>query len=251
MNKVVVVIPARYASSRLPGKMLVLLAGKPMIQWVWEGVSESSMVERVIIATDDECIREAADGFGAEAVMTDPELPSGTDRVAAAVKEIDVEWIVNVQGDEPMIRGEHLDEFISGLGDSDMATVARAMGPEDNPQDPNVVKVVSGYQGDALYFSRSPVPYVREESDREGALDWKARGAEPVWWHHLGIYAYRKPTLEKLVSLPPSSLEQLEKLEQLRALQNGIAIKVIPTSFISVGVDTPEDVKRVEALLSS
>jgi 3-deoxy-manno-octulosonate cytidylyltransferase (CMP-KDO synthetase) len=233
---IVAVIPARYASTRFPGKMLADLKGKPLVRRVWEGVSSSALVSRVIIAADDERILGAAKQFGAEAVLTDPALPSGTDRAAAATAALAADWIVNVQGDEPLLRGEALDDFISRLGaDFDMATLARKR-PADSAavRDPNVVKVVSGLDGRALYFSRSAIPFQRD-----------AGGPPPEYWQHIGIYAYRPATLRRLVALPVSPLERVEKLEQLRALQNGIAIQVLPTSLEAIGVDTPEDLQRV------
>jgi 3-deoxy-manno-octulosonate cytidylyltransferase (CMP-KDO synthetase) len=239
MGKVVAVIPARYGSTRFPAKMMALLKGKPLLQWVWEGVRGARTIGSVLIATDDDRIRVLAEGFGAEVRMTSPDHPSGTDRVAEAVAGIDADWVVNVQGDEPMISGSALDEFVSGLGAGfGMATVARRMEVPGEEANPNQVKVVFAADGRALYFSRSPIPYRREPGER---VDY---------WHHLGLYAYRPEVLKRLVALPPSSLEQAEKLEQLRALQNGIAIQVIPTSLFTVGVDTPEDLARVEALLT-
>ncbi len=228
-----VVIPARHASTRFPGKMLADIKGKPLIRRVWEVVGTARSVSRILIATDHEDIFNAARDFGAEVHMTSPELSSGTDRVAAVTVGCRADWIVNVQGDEPMMRGEILDEFIGALGDFPMATLARKITDPDDILNPNVVKVVSDFAGKALYFSRSQIPYPREP------------GAAVEHWQHLGIYAYRPEVLQKLVKLPPSPLEQAEKLEQLRALQNGIAIQVLPTNLESIGVDTPEDLKRV------
>ena len=227
------VIPARHASSRFPGKMLADIKGKPLIQRVWEAVSGSRRIARVLIATDHDAIFKAAQGFGAEVQMTDPDLPSGTDRVAVVTQGCEADWIINVQGDEPLLRGDILDGFIDALGDFPMATLARRITHLREINDPNVVKVVTGLDGRALYFSRSPVPFQR---DPDG---------EAVYWQHLGIYAYRPSILQQLVKMPPSPLERIEKLEQLRALQNGIAIQVLPTSLESIGVDTPEDLQRV------
>lgn len=233
---VVAVIPARHASTRFPGKMLALIAGQPLIRRVWEQVRQCHRVGRVIIATDHAEIETAAREFGAEVVMTDPHLPSGTDRVAAAVRDLEAEWILNVQGDEPLIDPGVLDTLVASLGPCPMATLARQRTDDEGYRDPNQVKVVSSSDGRALYFSRSPIPFDRD-------------GAGTPWWHHIGVYAYRAEALQRLVSLPPSDLEVTEKLEQLRALQNGIAIQVIPTTFEAIGVDTPEDVARVEARL--
>jgi 3-deoxy-manno-octulosonate cytidylyltransferase (CMP-KDO synthetase) len=232
---VIAVIPARYASTRFPGKMLADIKGKPLIQRVWEGVSSSTLVTKVIIATDHELIFEAARKFGAEVIMTDPNLPSGTDRAAAVTKGLSADWVVNVQGDEPLMRGEILDDFISRLAPGfEMATLARKLPVNSEAMhDPNVVKVVSGLDGRALYFSRSTIPYKRDAKD------------EAEYWQHLGIYAYKPEALQRLVTLAMSPLEKIEKLEQLRALQNGIAIQVLPTSLEAIGVDTPEDLQRV------
>lgn len=234
---IIAVIPARYGSTRFPGKMLALLKGKPLIEWVWRRVHNAKRIDRVIVATDDEKIAQAVKEFGGEARMTSPDHPSGTDRIAEAMKDLDAEWIINVQGDEPMMESWALNEFVGALGQEEMATLARQIGKEE-AQDPNVVKVVMNFQGQAIYFSRAPIPFQREEN------------MSIEYWHHLGIYAYRPAVLQKMVSLPPSFLERAEKLEQLRALENGIAIQVIPTTLKAVGVDTPEDLKRVEQLLN-
>lgn len=233
------VIPARHASTRFPGKMLADLNGKPLIQRVWEQVRQARLIDRITIATDHESIRAAAKAFGAEVVMTDPELPSGTDRIAAVTSGQVDGWILNVQGDEPMMTPEVLDSFIDSLGRArDMATMARKITDERDINNPNVVKVVSDVTGRALYFSRSPIPFDR---DKTGGV---------TYWHHLGIYAYRPAILQQIVSWPQSELEKTEKLEQLRALQNGVAIQVTPTSVESVGVDSPEDLEKVSKLLA-
>lgn len=229
------VIPARFASTRFPRKMLADLKGKPLIQRTWEQVKKARRIQRVTIATDHEDIYRAALSFGAEVVMTDPALPSGTDRIAVVTKDQQEGWILNVQGDEPLIEPQVLDDFIDSLKGSTagMATLARRITKSEDIANPNVVKVVLDLSGRALYFSRCPIPY-----DRDG------RG-NAEYWHHLGIYAYRPGTLQQLVRWLPSRLEVVEKLEQLRALQNGVAIQVIPTSVETVGVDSPEDLERV------
>jgi len=234
---VLAVIPARYGSTRFPAKMLALLKGKPLIQWVWEGVCQSKTIQRTIIATDDSRIFDLAQGFGAEVMMTSEKHPSGTDRAAEVSRSYPSDWVINIQGDEPLIRGQVLDDFISKLGPYDMATMARKLEDSDEVQNINMVKVVTDHHQKALYFSRLPIPY-----HRDGNVSFP-------YFQHLGIYAYRPETLQKLVQFPPSSLELAEKLEQLRALQNGIAIQVLPTSLRSIGVDTPEDLKLVEQLL--
>lgn len=234
-SKIIAVIPARYASQRFPGKPLFPILGKPLIQHVWEAASRCKGLSRIIVATDDERIAAASRAFGAEVKMTRADHPSGTDRISEAVQGLDADWFLNIQGDEPLISEAVLNPFIESLGSFDMATLARRITREEEIKSPNNVKVVFGRDGRALYFSRSPIPY-----PRDGAGEY---------WLHLGIYAYRSATLHRLVQLPPSALEKIEKLEQLRALENGIAIQVVPTSFHSVGVDTPEDVSIVEKLL--
>lgn len=234
-----VVIPARYGSTRFPGKALAKLHGKPLVEWVWQHCREAEKVGRVLVATDHEEIATVVKAFGGEVVMTSPDHPSGTDRVAEACEGIKAEWIINVQGDEPMLRGRDLDAFISRLNSSfGMATMARRIDRAEDVQNPNVVKVVTDLEGRALYFSRAPIPFRRDSGS-----------GESDYWHHLGIYAYKPEVLKKIVHLPPGSLEITEKLEQLRALQNGIAIQVIPTSLVSVGVDTLMDLTRVEGML--
>ncbi|MDR1145352.1 MAG: 3-deoxy-manno-octulosonate cytidylyltransferase [Verrucomicrobiales bacterium] len=238
-QEIIAVIPARFASTRLPGKMLADVAGKPLVQRVWEGVSAATLISRVIIATDHQRIFDAARKFGAEVVMTNPALPSGTDRAAVAMASLSADWIVNVQGDEPLLRGEVLDDFVARLSPRfGMATLARRL-PADGAavRDPNVVKVVCGLDGRALYFSRAAIPFRRD-----------ADGAAPEYWQHIGIYAYQPATLRRLVTLPASPLERVEKLEQLRALQNGVEIQVLATEFASIGVDTAEDLRRVAGI---
>jgi 3-deoxy-manno-octulosonate cytidylyltransferase (CMP-KDO synthetase) len=247
LMKILVVIPARFASTRFPGKMLAEVGGKSLILHAWENARKAKRVDRVLVATDDERILSVIEEAGGHAVMTDPELPSGTDRIAAALAhEPDADsfdYVINIQGDEPLFSADELDQFIAQLEQNGnivpMATLARQMGPEENVTDPHVVKVVTDNDGFALYFSRSPIPYDRD-----------AGGVGTGLLHHLGIYAYRPETLKKLVALPPGRHEMKEKLEQLRALENGIRIQVVLTKIRSIGVDMPEDVKRVESLLS-
>lgn len=234
----VVVIPARYGSTRFPGKVLAKATGKYLVQHVYERVCRARWAGRVIIAAEDARTVTAAGEFGADVVSTDPDLPSGTDRVAAVAESLgDADVIINVQGDEPEIDPSCVDqlaELMAGC-DSPMGTLATPFG-EDDPADPNAVKVVCDREGYALYFSRSLVPYPRD-----------GRQALPtgfVWLRHVGIYAYRRAFLLKLSQLAPSPLEQVEKLEQLRALWHGHRIKVGITSHRSVGVDTREDYER-------
>ncbi|MDA8170142.1 MAG: 3-deoxy-manno-octulosonate cytidylyltransferase [Nitrospiraceae bacterium] len=240
-----VVIPARYLSSRFPGKALVPLKGKPLIAHVYEKAAASRLASRVLIATDDEKILEAARSFGADAVMTSAAHPSGTDRVAeAAGKKLpEAEIIVNLQGDEPLIRPEMIDDVIMLMADgkAGIGTLARRITLEEEFSDPNVVKVVFGADGYALYFSRSPIPCHRDGVPARGLHAFK----------HIGIYAYRRDALFRLCGLGPTVLEETEKLEQLRALENGINIKVKETAFDTIGVDTPGDLVKVERWLNS
>lgn len=233
-----VIIPARYQSTRFPGKALAPLQNKPIIQHVYERSSGSRLATDVVVATDSDEIFKTVESFGGKVVMTSSEHHSGTDRVAEVAASFDYDIIVNVQGDEPLIRAEMIDSVIELLGDTraSLGTLARQA---DNPlasEDPNVVKVVFDRNGFALYFSRSPIPYKRHE----GTL-----------YHHVGIYSYRREALTRLTSLEPTPLELTEGLEQLRALENGMRIKVGMTEFETMGVDTPEDLKKVENWLNS
>ncbi len=238
---VVAVIPARWASTRFPGKVLAELAGEPMITHVVRRASEARRVGHVIVATDDERIAEVATASGAEAVMTG-ECASGTDRVAEAVAgRRDWDIVVNVQGDEPLLSGDNIDVLVDGLlvdEDVSMSTLCRPLDAE-RVEDPNAVKVVRDLRGRALYFSRSPIPYPRHREVASG-----------LWRLHLGIYGFRRETLERFVALPLSELEQAEGLEQLRALENGIPIQVLDAPHPAFGVDTPEDLERVEEMMN-
>ena len=237
--KVLCVIPARYASTRLPGKPLSMIAGKPMIQHVYERACQAQLPNEVVVATDNELVEKAVLDFGGKAVMTSPDHPSGTDRLAeVALMYPDVDVIVNVQGDEPMIPPDVIDrlsEAFNGDADLNMATMKVVMDEEDY-ENPAAVKVVTDQQGYALYFSRSLMPYPRNKP--EGFKVFK----------HVGIYAYRRNFLLKYAALAPTPLEKAESLEQLRALENGYKIKVLESDFQGIGVDTPEDLAAVNAL---
>ena len=237
--KVLCVIPARYASTRLPGKPLSMIAGKPMIQHVYERACQAQLPNEVVVATDNELVEKAVLDFGGKAVMTSPDHPSGTARLAeVALMYPDVDVIVNVQGDEPMIPPEVIDrlaEAFNGDADLNMATMKVVMDEEDY-ENPAAVKVVTDQQGYALYFSRSLMPYPRNKP--EGFKVFK----------HVGIYAYRRNFLLKYAALAPTPLEKAESLEQLRALENGYKIKVLESDFQGIGVDTPEDLAAVNAL---
>lgn len=248
------VLPARFASTRFPGKPLVPLLGRPMIQWVVEAAREGG-VDRVLVATDDRRIRDAVAAFGGEAVMTDPALPSGTDRVAAALAQLDEPFdvILNIQGDEPGMHAatiRALLDLMASQPDLPMGTAACPFAHPDEIFNPNVVKVVVDDHHRALYFSRSPLPYIRSSSDF--SLDFRTRITPELMPHfrrHLGIYAFRPDALRAFMAAPPHPLEQLEMLEQLRALGMGMALGVADTPYGSLGVDTPEDVAPAEALL--
>ena len=237
-NKTAAIIPARFASTRFPGKVLAEICGKPMIQWVYEKAS-ASIADEVLIATDSRHVVEAVEGFGGKVVMTSEKHPSGTDRICEAAAGLDCDIIINVQGDEPLIPVEVINDLITLMRKNkeiEMGTVAvpatRAV-----LADPNKVKVVTDNSGFALYFSRSVIPCLRD-----GGVD------TPVFLHW-GIYAYRKAVLEKFVAMPEGRLEACEKLEQLRALENGIRIYVMHSSLQSIGVDTPEDLQLAEVKL--
>lgn len=241
-ERVVVVIPSRYGSTRLPGKALVDLAGKPLVQHVYERARRAAGVDAVYVATDDERIRQACEAFGASAVMTPTTCASGTDRVACAVRDLDGEIVVNVQGDEPLLDPRAIDQLVEAMRahpEDGMATLAVRPAVGDELGGPSVVKVVCNLAGYALYFSRSLVPHPRDPADVHA----------PVL-KHLGIYAYRRAALEQFVAWPPTPLERTEKLEQLRALEHGLRIRVIETGYDSIGVDTPADAERVRELLA-
>ena len=235
---VAVIIPARYASTRFPGKPLAMLAGKPMIQHVWEKAI-ASKADAVAVATDDERIAAAVEAFGGKAIMTSPDHPSGTDRIAEAARAFEgVETVINIQGDEPLIPTALVDELIDLMTSDRSIEMATVAVPADRKKmTENNVKVVFGTDKQALYFSRAEIPFVRQG------------GEDPGCFLHWGIYAYRKDILERFVQLPPGKLENSEKLEQLRALENGLGIKVVTTSLTTIGVDPPEDLEKAEALL--
>jgi 3-deoxy-manno-octulosonate cytidylyltransferase (CMP-KDO synthetase) len=228
--KRLIVIPARYASTRLPGKPLRQILGKPLIQWVYESACRSSLQDGALIATDDERILEKARSFGAEAVMTSRSCRSGTDRVCEAARGKGADIIVNLQGDEPEIRADMIDSLFAVIEKEQvqMATLCTPLTLPEEFNDPNVVKVVLDRSGFALYFSRAPIPFFREQS---GAAVYK----------HVGVYGFTMPFLERFVSMEKSLLEETESLEQLRVLENGYRIKVLVTEYSGTGIDTAED----------
>jgi 3-deoxy-manno-octulosonate cytidylyltransferase (CMP-KDO synthetase) len=236
------VIPARYAATRLPGKPLVEIAGKPMIQRVWEQVRQAKNISRVVVATDDDRIRSVVEKFGGEAIMTRTDHATGTDRIAEVAASHDAGIFLNVQGDEPLVSPEAVDalaEAISSDPEVQLATLAVALKTPADIMDPNIVKVVLDFDDNALYFSRAPIPWVRDKGTATHARHLK----------HLGLYAYRRSALIEYNTLPPGDLERVEQLEQLRWLENGFKIRVAETEHDSVSVDVPEDVARIEKLL--
>lgn len=241
--QVIGVIPARWASTRLPGKSLVPLCGKPMIQRVVERARAATSLSAVIVATDDTRIAEVVRGFGGEAVMTRPDHPSGTDRIAEAIGGREAELVVNIQGDEPLLDPALIDRLVARMGEDagwDMGTAAAPIRDAADCHSPSVVKVVWGAQHQALYFSRAVIPFIRDAADA---------GMTGLYWRHLGLYAYRADFLRRLVATPPCALESAEKLEQLRALHLGARMVVIETDETGIGVDTPADVERVENMI--
>ena len=242
---VVAIIPARYASTRFPGKPLAIIAEKPMIRWVYEGVQKASRVDQVIVATDDERILEAVRDFGGEAVMTSGMHPSGTDRIAEAAQGFDSDIVVNVQGDEPLIRGDVIDACIQPLQEGakePVVTPCVRIRKLTDLHNPDVVKVVKNPAGRALYFSRSPIPFDRDRELHEDDL------AQISFWKHLGLYAYRRDFLLQYSRMEQTPLEKREKLEQLRILENGYAIQVVETDYDPIGVDSPEDLEKIRDL---
>jgi len=236
--RVIAVLPARYGSSRFPGKPLALINNKPMIQHVYERVNKVSNLDRVVVATDNAKIYDTVLSFGGEVVMTKDTHESGSDRMAEVSNLIDGDIFLNVQGDEPLIDERLIAEIVeqSIQHNNHVITAKKAIESEEDIENPNVVKVITNRNKEAIYFSRSPIPYNRSD--------------KPItYYKHLGIYCYPKHILQEFVKLPKSQYEEVEMLEQLRLLENGYEIKVLETTYDSVGVDTPEDIKKIENLL--
>ena len=239
VQPIIAIIPARYDSSRFPGKPLALLCGKPMIQWVYERTVAADCVDEVYIATDDEKVEQCVSGFGGKPIMTSVLHKSGSDRLSEASSILglsDDSIILNIQGDEPVIRPEMINELSATVNQSDcpMGTLCEKFSIDDDISDPNIVKVVTNMKGEALYFSRSVIPYYRDKN------------ATREYYRHVGVYAYRAGFLREMVSMPSSRLERAEGLEQLRVLDNGYKIMVKKTSFHSFGIDTPEQLTKLE-----
>ena len=244
---ILAIIPARYASTRFPGKPLALIAGKPMIEWVWEGVKQIDCISNAVVATDDERIAETVRGFGGEVMMTSDSHRSGTDRCGEVLgrwKGETPDVVINIQGDEPNVNAEQIEAVAQCFDDPavQIATLRKAILREEDLFSPNVVKVVTDLQGNALLFSRHPLPYVRGKEQSQ----WMS---EQQYFKHIGIYAFRKEVLETVVQLPQSQLEKSESLEQLRWIENGYRIRVAETPVENIGVDTPEDLARLNESL--
>lgn len=238
MPKVLGVIPARLASTRLPRKVLREIAGKPLLAWVWEAAAACPLFDALIVAVDSDEVAALCDRHGWPWRMTSPTLPSGTDRLHALSLEIPADLYVNIQGDEPMLTPAHFAALLAPFRDSaiEVATL-KVPCPATDIADPNVIKVVTGRDHRALYFSRAPIPF-----DRDGT-------GHVRYWKHLGLYAYRREALARFASLPPGALEQIESLEQLRLLENGLAIHVAEAPADALGVNTEDELRAVEALL--
>jgi len=239
---VLAVIPARHASSRFPGKPLAPIAGKPMIQRVVERVRQARLVSRVVVATDDPRIESAVSAFGGEAILTRRDHATGTDRVAEVAVHLSAEIYVNVQGDEPLIDPGTIDALISAMLEDESVQIAgpcTAIVHANDIMDPNITKVVRDFEGNALYFSRAPIPWIRDRDESVAARHWK----------HIGLYSFRRDALLDFPTLPPGELERLEQLEQLRWLENGYRIRIIETEYDAISVDVPSDVERIEKLL--
>jgi 3-deoxy-manno-octulosonate cytidylyltransferase (CMP-KDO synthetase) len=231
------VIPARLASTRLPRKILREIAGRPMLAWVYEAARACPQLDHLVVATDAEEIAALCRANGWPVELTSPDLPSGTDRVHAIAQRIPAEIYVNIQGDEPLLQPDHLTALLAPFSRPHVdVTTLKVVCTAENIANPNAVKVVTAADGRALYFSRATIPYDRDQ-------------IHPDYWKHIGLYAYRHEALHRFAELPPSPLERTERLEQLRLLENGFNLYVSPTEHDTIGVDTEEDLHRVEALL--
>lgn len=245
-QKAIAVIPARYASTRFPGKIIAPLCGKPLVLHAYERACQARHVSEALIATDDQHVVDALKPYDAPVVMTRNDHPSGTDRIAEVMGERTEPVVVNVQGDEPLIDPATIDIAIEALWndpDAVMSTVCNPLSDPEHIANPNVVKTVWDKRGRALYFSRSPIPFIRDEADRAAS--------HHCYWQHVGLYVYRRDFLMRYAQMEQTPLEQLEKLEQLRVLENGFSIAVAQTDYDCIGVDSPEDLERVRNILES
>ncbi len=237
-NRIVGVIPARLASTRLPRKVLRSMAGEPMLAWVYRAAKACKALDEVIVATDSAEVQALCDERGWRSLLTSPDLPSGTDRLYAVSRVVDADIYVNIQGDEPLLLPEHITAILALFTSPEVdVTTPKVRCTAEDIANPNAVKVVTAIDGRALYFSRATIPF-----DRDGQ-------GNATYWKHLGLYAYRRAALERFAALAPSALELSERLEQLRLLENGISIYVAETADDTIGVDTEDDLRRVEALL--
>ena len=240
MGKTAIIIPARYGSSRLEGKPLIEVAGKPIIQWVYEKAQQSECADMIIVATDDERIFNAVKAFGGNVEMTSTEHKCGSDRIKEVVmRHPEISYIVNLQGDEPLIKPQSIDDVARNVkedSNADISTLIRKITP-DEAENPNLVKCVVNKNGYAMYFSRSKIPFERNEG-------------KACFLGHLGIYGYKREALIKMTELPQSTYEQAESLEQLRALQNGMTIKTTVVDFVPVGIDTAEDLEKFKRIIA-
>ena len=234
------VIPARLGSTRLPRKVLREIAGKPLLAWVYEAALRCPQFHQVVIAVDSDEVAQLCEQNRWPWRMTSPTLPSGTDRLHAIAREIPADIYVNVQGDEPLLTSAHFAALLAPFAHAHVdATTLKVRCPPDDIHDPNIVKVVSGHDGRALYFSRAAIPFARDP------------GGSTAYWKHLGLYAYRRPALERFAALPPGALEEIERLEQLRLLENGLALYVNEVTEDAQGVNTEEELESVQAILRS
>ncbi|WP_278682482.1 3-deoxy-manno-octulosonate cytidylyltransferase [Paraclostridium bifermentans] len=242
MKNIVAVIPARYESSRFPGKPLAMINNKPMIQWVYEKVKRVDGIKDIYVATDDNRILNTVKNFGGKAIMTSSSHKSGTDRINEAISKIDsnIDIVLNIQGDEPMINTEMIRALISAFNDESvyMATLKKRLYSKEDIENPNIAKVITDIYENAIYFSRSTIPFNRDNRE------------DIKYFKHIGVYGYTKNFLKKFSSLSQGKLEQLEQLEQLRAIENGYNIRVIETDYDSIGVDLPKDISKVEYLIN-
>jgi 3-deoxy-manno-octulosonate cytidylyltransferase (CMP-KDO synthetase) len=252
---VVAIIPARYGSTRLPGKPLADIGGKPMIQHVYESTIKAPGLERVLVATDDRRIERAVKAFGGEVVMTSPRHQSGTDRLAEVARKLKADWLVNVQGDLPFVRADTIARAVGPMRRNPAVPMGTVCTPIYDPKEwsnPNIVKVLTDRAGFALYFSRAPIPYVRQGAvDPSGKKIVRGGARRLCGYRHLGLYVYKRDFLLRFARLRPTALEQIESLEQLRALENGYRIYVAQVDERSIEVDTPEDLRKAARYVSS
>jgi 3-deoxy-manno-octulosonate cytidylyltransferase (CMP-KDO synthetase) len=251
--KIIAVIPARWHSTRFKGKVLADINGKPMVQHVWERVKKAHDIDDVIVAVDREKVFKAVEAFGGKAVFTSPEQPSGTDRLAEVMSQVDADVVLNVQADEPLVHPMMIDELAQVFEyekNVHMATLIKRMHSKEEITNPNVVKVVVDRKGFALYFSRSPIPYLRAAGAEQAMGPTDLEDVSGRYFKHIGIYAYTKDFLFTYTHLPKSTLEEEESLEQLRALEHGYRIRTVETRYDTIGVDTPADLEKVKQILA-